>query len=94
MKLNGKKVFITASGQGIGRAITERFIEEKATVFATGGAGRINASTTNAHICTGDGIGMSLRAGYPVQDIEMWQFHPTGIHGAGTLVTEGCRGEG
>ncbi len=70
------------------------FVESKATVFATGGAGRIYASTTNAHICTGDGVGMALRAGFPVQDIEMWQFHPTGIHGAGTLVTEGCRGEG
>ena len=70
------------------------FIKAKATVFATGGAGRIYASTTNAHINTGDGIGMALRAGFPVQDIEMWQFHPTGIHGAGTLVTEGCRGEG
>ena len=70
------------------------FVASKATVFATGGAGRIYASTTNAHICTGDGIGMALRAGYPVQDIEMGQFHPTGIHGAGTLVTEGCRGEG
>ena len=70
------------------------FIKSKATVFATGGAGRIYASTTNAHINTGDGIGMALRAGFPVQDIEMWQFHPTGIHGAGVLVTEGCRGEG
>ncbi len=70
------------------------FVKSKATVFATGGAGRIYASTTNAHICTGDGIGMALRAGFPVQDIEMWQFHPTGIAGAGTLVTEGCRGEG
>ena len=70
------------------------YVKSKATVFATGGAGRIYASTTNAHICTGDGIGMALRAGFPVQDIEMWQFHPTGIHGAGTLVTEGCRGEG
>src|SRR5690625_3148260 len=58
------------------------------------GAGRIYASTTNAHINTGDGVGMALRAGFPVQDIEMWQFHPTGIYGAGTLVTEGCRGEG
>ena len=66
----------------------------KATVFATGGAGRIYASTTNALINTGDGVGMALRAGYPVQDMEMWQFHPTGIYGAGTLVTEGCRGEG
>lgn len=70
------------------------YVKSKATVLATGGAGRIYASTTNAHICTGDGIGMALRAGFPVQDIEMWQFHPTGIHGAGTLVTEGCRGEG
>ncbi|PCJ34769.1 MAG: succinate dehydrogenase flavoprotein subunit [Cellvibrionales bacterium] len=70
------------------------YVKSKATVFATGGAGRIFASTTNAHINTGDGLGMSLRAGFPVQDIEMWQFHPTGIHGAGVLVTEGCRGEG
>ena len=70
------------------------YVKSKATVLATGGAGRIYASTTNAHINTGDGIGMALRAGFPVQDIEMWQFHPTGIAGAGTLVTEGCRGEG
>ena len=70
------------------------FVKSKATVFATGGAGRIYASTTNAHINTGDGIGMALRAGFPMQDMEMWQFHPTGIHGAGVLVTEGCRGEG
>src|SRR5210317_333747 len=70
------------------------YVKSKATVFATGGAGRIYASTTNAHINTGDGIGMALRAGFPVQDIEMWQFHPTGIAGAGVLVTEGCRGEG
>ena len=70
------------------------YVKAKATVLATGGAGRIFASTTNAHINTGDGVGMALRAGFPVQDIEMWQFHPTGIHGAGVLVTEGCRGEG
>ncbi len=70
------------------------FIKSKATVLATGGAGRIYASTTNAHINTGDGVGMALRAGFPMQDMEMWQFHPTGIYGAGTLVTEGCRGEG
>ncbi|HSH47611.1 MAG TPA: succinate dehydrogenase flavoprotein subunit [Halomonas sp.] len=69
-------------------------IESKATVLATGGAGRIYASTTNALINTGDGVGMALRAGFPMQDMEMWQFHPTGIYGAGTLVTEGCRGEG
>ncbi|MDE1062495.1 MAG: succinate dehydrogenase flavoprotein subunit [Oceanospirillaceae bacterium] len=70
------------------------YIEAKATVLATGGAGRIYQSTTNALINTGDGIGMGLRMGLPVQDMEMWQFHPTGIAGAGTLVTEGCRGEG
>ena len=70
------------------------YIRSKATVLATGGAGRIYASTTNALINTGDGVGMALRAGVPVQDIEMWQFHPTGIAGAGVLVTEGCRGEG
>jgi len=70
------------------------YVRSKATVFATGGAGRIYASTTNAMINTGDGIGMALRAGFPMQDMEMWQFHPTGIAGAGVLVTEGCRGEG
>ncbi len=70
------------------------FFKSRATVFATGGSGRIFASTTNALINTGDGVGMALRAGIPIQDIEMWQFHPTGIAGAGVLVTEGCRGEG
>src|SRR5574343_69284 len=70
------------------------FFKSKATVFATGGAGRIYSSTTNAHINTGDGVGMAARAGIPLQDMEMWQFHPTGIAGAGVLVTEGCRGEG
>ncbi|NVK56042.1 MAG: succinate dehydrogenase flavoprotein subunit [Alteromonadaceae bacterium] len=70
------------------------YFKSKAVVLATGGAGRIFASTTNAHINTGDGVGMALRAGVCVQDMEMWQFHPTGIAGAGTLVTEGCRGEG
>jgi succinate dehydrogenase / fumarate reductase flavoprotein subunit len=70
------------------------YIEDKATVLATGGAGRIYQSTTNALINTGDGVGMALRMGLPLQDMEMWQFHPTGIAGAGTLVTEGCRGEG
>jgi succinate dehydrogenase / fumarate reductase flavoprotein subunit len=70
------------------------YIEAKATVLATGGAGRIFQSTTNALINTGDGVGMGLRMGLPVQDMEMWQFHPTGIAGAGVLVTEGCRGEG
>lgn len=70
------------------------YIKAKATVLATGGAGRIYQSTTNAHINTGDGIGMAVRAGINLQDMEMWQFHPTGIYGAGVLVTEGCRGEG
>ena len=70
------------------------FVKSKATVLATGGAGRIYATTTNALMNTGDGLGMALRAGVPAQDIEMWQFHPTGIHRAGVLVTEGCRGEG
>lgn len=88
---DGAVVGVTAICMETGETV---FVKSKATVFATGGAGRIYASTTNAHINTGDGIGMALRAGFPVQDIEMWQFHPTGIHGAGVLVTEGCRGEG
>jgi succinate dehydrogenase / fumarate reductase flavoprotein subunit len=70
------------------------FIEARATILATGGAGRIFAATTNALINTGDGLGMVLRAGLPLEDMEFWQFHPTGIHGAGVLVTEGVRGEG
>jgi succinate dehydrogenase / fumarate reductase flavoprotein subunit len=70
------------------------YFKSKAVVLATGGAGRIYSSTTNAHINTGDGVGMAIRAGVAMQDMEMWQFHPTGIAGAGTLVTEGCRGEG
>ncbi|MCG8611518.1 MAG: FAD-binding protein, partial [Pseudomonadales bacterium] len=70
------------------------YIRSKVTVLATGGAGRIYSSTTNALINTGDGMGMALRAGFPAQDMEMWQFHPTGIADAGVLVTEGCRGEG
>ena len=70
------------------------FFQSRVCIIATGGAGRIYQSTTNAYINTGDGFGMALRAGLPLQDMEMWQFHPTGIAGAGTLVTEGCRGEG
>jgi len=70
------------------------YVAAKATVLTTGGAGRIYASTTNALMNTGDGVGMTLRAGLPVQDIEMWQFHPTGIAGVGILITEGSRGEG
>ncbi|HSW69079.1 MAG TPA: succinate dehydrogenase flavoprotein subunit [Gammaproteobacteria bacterium] len=70
------------------------YLKAKATILATGGAGRIFQTTTNAHINTGDGFGMALRAGLPLQDMEFWQFHPTGIYGAGVLVTEGSRGEG
>lgn len=70
------------------------FFQSRVCVLATGGAGRIFQSTTNAHINTGDGYGMALRAGLCLQDMEMWQFHPTGIAGSGVLVTEGCRGEG
>jgi succinate dehydrogenase / fumarate reductase flavoprotein subunit len=70
------------------------FFKARATIFATGGAGRIFHSTTNALINTGDGLGMTLRAGFPLQDMEFWQFHPTGIAEAGCLITEGARGEG
>jgi succinate dehydrogenase / fumarate reductase flavoprotein subunit len=66
----------------------------KATLFATGGAGRIFHSSTNAFINTGDGLGMAARAGIPLEDMEFWQFHPTGVAGAGILITEGVRGEG
>ncbi len=70
------------------------FLKSRTTVLATGGAGRIFSTTTNAYTNTGDGLGLALRAGYPVQDMEMWQFHPTGIAGVGVLITEGARGEG
>ena len=69
-------------------------LEAKTTLLATGGAGRIFAASTNAFINTGDGLGMAARAGIPLEDMEFWQFHPTGVHGAGVLLTEGCRGEG
>ena len=69
-------------------------LEAKTTVLATGGAGRIWAATTNAYINTGDGLGMAARADLPLQDMEFWQFHPTGVAGAGVLITEGVRGEG
>ena len=69
-------------------------LEAKRTVLATGGAGRIWAASTNAFINTGDGLGMAARAGVPLQDMEFWQFHPTGVAGAGVLITEGVRGEG
>ncbi|HLX29210.1 MAG TPA: succinate dehydrogenase flavoprotein subunit [Casimicrobiaceae bacterium] len=69
-------------------------LEAKATILATGGAGRIFAASTNAFINTGDGLGMAARAGVPLEDMEFWQFHPTGVAGAGVLITEGVRGEG
>ncbi|WP_313703278.1 succinate dehydrogenase flavoprotein subunit [Massilia sp.] len=69
-------------------------LQAKTTIFATGGAGRIFAASTNAFINTGDGLGMAARAGIPLQDMEFWQFHPTGVAGAGVLITEGVRGEG
>jgi succinate dehydrogenase / fumarate reductase flavoprotein subunit len=88
---NGSVVGVTAINLENGEVV---YFQSRVCILATGGAGRIYQSTTNAFINTGDGFGMALRAGYPLQDMEMWQFHPTGIAGAGVLVTEGCRGEG
>ena len=89
-----------ASGDVVGVSALEmetgdvHIFEAKTTLLATGGAGRIYAASTNAFINTGDGLGMAARAGIPLEDMEFWQFHPTGVHGAGVLLTEGCRGEG
>src|SRR5512139_2770846 len=89
-----------ASGQVLGVTALEMetgevmILHARATLFATGGAGRIFASSTNAFINTGDGLGMAARAGIPLEDMEFWQFHPTGVAGAGVLITEGVRGEG
>ncbi|MEO8204456.1 MAG: FAD-dependent oxidoreductase, partial [Betaproteobacteria bacterium] len=69
-------------------------LQGKSTILATGGGGRIYAASTNAFINTGDGLGMAARAGIPLEDMEFWQFHPTGVAGAGVLITEGVRGEG
>ncbi|MDP1792011.1 MAG: FAD-binding protein, partial [Methylibium sp.] len=69
-------------------------LQGKTVLLATGGAGRIFAASTNAFINTGDGLGMAARADIPLEDMEFWQFHPTGVHNAGVLLTEGCRGEG
>jgi len=69
-------------------------LQGKTVLLATGGAGRIYAASTNAFINTGDGLGMAARADIPLEDMEFWQFHPTGVHNAGVLLTEGCRGEG
>ena len=89
-----------ASGDVLGVTALEmetgqvHILEGKITLLATGGAGRIYAASTNAFINTGDGLGMAARAGIPLEDMEFWQFHPTGVAGAGVLLTEGCRGEG
>lgn len=89
-----------ASGDVVGVTAIEmetgdlHILEAKTTLLATGGAGRIFAASTNAFINTGDGLGMAARAGIPLEDMEFWQFHPTGVHNAGVLLTEGCRGEG
>ncbi|AXI02146.1 succinate dehydrogenase flavoprotein subunit [Aquirhabdus parva] len=88
---DGEVLGVTAIDQETG---TVGVFQAKATLFATGGAGRIYAASTNAYINTGDGLGMAARAGIPLQDMEFWQFHPTGVAGAGVLLTEGCRGEG
>ncbi len=69
-------------------------LQARATLFATGGGGRIFQASTNAFINTGDGLGMAARAGIPLQDMEFWQFHPTGVHSAGVLISEAVRGEG
>ena len=70
------------------------FFSAKMVILATGGFGRAYFSCTSAHTCTGDGGGMIVRAGLPLQDMEFTQFHPTGIYGVGVLITEGARGEG
>ncbi|MEY3991351.1 MAG: Succinate dehydrogenase flavoprotein subunit [Pseudomonadota bacterium] len=87
----GDVVGVTALEMETGDLYT---LQAQTVLFATGGAGRIFQSSTNAFINTGDGLGMAARAGIPLQDMEFWQFHPTGVAGAGVLLTEGCRGEG
>jgi succinate dehydrogenase / fumarate reductase flavoprotein subunit len=88
---DGDVLGVTALEMETGEAM---ILQAKATIFATGGAGRIFAASTNAFINTGDGLGMAARAGIPLEDMEFWQFHPTGVYGAGVLITEGVRGEG
>src|SRR5258708_13350071 len=88
-----------AGGQVLGVTALEMetgevmILHARATLFATGGAGRIFSSTTNAFICTGDGLGMAARAGIPLEDMEFWQFHPPGVAAPGVLITEGVGGE-
>ena len=88
---DGQVVGVTALEMETGEIVA---FQAKAVLFATGGAGRIFHSSTNAFINTGDGLGMAARAGVPLEDMEFWQFHPTGVAGAGVLITEGVRGEG
>jgi succinate dehydrogenase / fumarate reductase flavoprotein subunit len=88
---DGDVVGVTALDMETGDVLA---LEAKVTILATGGAGRIFAASTNAFINTGDGLGMAARAGVPLEDMEFWQFHPTGVAGAGVLITEGVRGEG
>ncbi|MBU0751093.1 MAG: succinate dehydrogenase flavoprotein subunit [Gammaproteobacteria bacterium] len=87
----GEVLGVTAMDMETGEIVV---FQAKATIFATGGSGRIYYSSTNAFINTGDGLGMAARAGIPLEDMEFWQFHPTGVAGAGVLITEGVRGEG
>jgi len=88
---DGAVIGVTALEMETGEA---SIFQAKATLFATGGSGRMFFSSTNAFINTGDGLGMAARAGVPLQDMEFYQFHPTGVYGAGVLITEGVRGEG
>jgi len=87
----GRAIGVTALEMETGEIVV---FHAKAVLFASGGAGRIYHSSTNAFINTGDGLGMAARAGVPLEDMEFWQFHPTGVAGAGVLITEGVRGEG
>ena len=89
--IDGAVLGVTAMEMETGEVM---ILQGRATLFATGGAGRIYASSTNAFINTGDGVGIAARAGIPLEDMEFWQFHPTGVAGAGVLITEGVRGEG
>src|SRR6478609_3220723 len=89
--VDGDVVGVTALEMETGEL---HILEAKFVLLATGGAGRIFAASTNAFINTGDGLGLAARAGIPLEDMEFWQFHPTGVYGAGVLLTEGCRGEG
>ena len=87
----GDVLGVTALEMETGRVM---ILQARATLFATGGGGRIFQASTNAFTNTGDGLGMAARAGIPLQDMEFWQFHPTGVHGAGVLISEAVRGEG